>query len=249
MPDTDNAIFFKQVGEGRPLLLIHGLLVSGAMFDPLLPLLEAQYRLIVPDLRGHGRSQHLPPPYTAAQHAADLMRVLDDLSLTQADVLGYSQGGTVAQQLAHDYPHRVSRLILVCTYACNLLTWREKLEGRLMPPLVRLLGLRRLARLMANAADELNPEQAARLSTMIAANGKPQALAAVRALQTFDSRNWLGKIQCPTLVIAGSGDTAVPLHHAHMLHTGIPHAELRVIAGAKHTLLWTHTQQLAALLP
>lgn len=77
---------------------------------------------------------------------------------------------------------------------------------------------------------------------------KAQALEAIHALQTFDSRAWLGEIQCPTVVIAGSADTAVPIHHADMLRKGIANAELRVINGAKHTLLWTHPRQLVEII-
>lgn len=218
------------------------------MFDPLVPLLSSQRRLIVPDLRGHGRSQHLTPPYTPHQHALDLDRLLDELDVTQADVLGYSQGGTVAQQFTRNFPNRVNRLILVCTYAYNLLTWREKLEAWLMPYLVRLLGLRRVADFMANSASELTPDQAVQLHTMIAANGRRQALAAIHALQTFDSRGWLDEIQCPTVVIAGSEDTAVPMHHTHMLTNHIPNTELHMIDGAGHTLIWTHPQQLVGII-
>jgi 3-oxoadipate enol-lactonase len=66
-------------------------------------------------------------------------------------------------------------------------------------------------------------------------------VAAVEAMNAFDSRAWLQQITCPTLVIAGAEDTAVPLAHAQMLAQGIPGAELRVVDGAGHTLIWTHT--------
>jgi pimeloyl-ACP methyl ester carboxylesterase len=65
-------------------------------------------------------------------------------------------------------------------------------------------------------------------------------VAAVEAMNAFDSRPWLHQIRCPTLVIAGAEDTAVPLAHAHMLAQGIPGAQLRIVDGAGHFLLWTH---------
>jgi 3-oxoadipate enol-lactonase len=245
---TDRGVLsFRTAGEGRPLLLIHGLLVNGAMFDPIVPLLDPQRALIIPDLRGHGLSQALPPPYSVAQHAADLGRLLDELDVSRTDVLGYSQGGAVAQQFARDYPERVNDLFLVCTYACNRITRREKLEAGLMPWSIRLLGVRLVANLMANGATELSNEQAAHLGAMIAANGKAQALGAIDALRTFDSRAWLGDVRCPTRVIAGAADTAVPAHHAELLRRGIPTAELRIIEGAGHTLICTHPQQLVEI--
>jgi pimeloyl-ACP methyl ester carboxylesterase len=61
----------------------------------------------------------------------------------------------------------------------------------------------------------------------------------------FDSRRLLAEIGCPTLVIAGSNDDAVPIHHAKMLHDGIAGSQLIIIDGADHALLWTHPNELA----
>ncbi|MFF2029235.1 alpha/beta fold hydrolase [Arthrobacter sp. NPDC058192] len=62
-------LHFTERGTGGPLLLVHGLMVTGEMFEPVLERLSARHRLVIPDLRGHGRSRGLPPPYTAAVRA------------------------------------------------------------------------------------------------------------------------------------------------------------------------------------
>lgn len=238
-------LFVNQSGAGTSLLLIHGLMVSGAMYQPVLPPLAMHYRVIVPDLRGHGRSSALPGPYSVEQLARDLAQLLDDLQVDAAHVLGYSQGGAVAQQFAHDYPKRVRGLVLGCTYAYNMLSRRERLEGMLAPWFVRILGMRRLARLLfsgVGGGPRMAPETARWLEEILAANDTGRMVAAVEAMKAFDSRPWLHQITCPTLVIAGAEDTAVPLAHAHMLAHGIPGAQLRVIDGAGHTLIWTHTE-------
>jgi pimeloyl-ACP methyl ester carboxylesterase len=249
------SLFVQQSGSGTPLVLIHGLMVSGAMYQGVLPALAAHYHVIVPDLRGHGRSGALPGPYSVEQLARDLAQVLDDLRVDSAHVLGYSQGGAVAQQFARDYPSRVRGLVLACTYAYNMLSRRERVEGMLAPWFVRILGMRRLARLLfsgVGGGQRLPPETAHWLQGILAANDKTRMVAAVEAMTAFDSRPWLQEIACPTLVIAGAEDTAVPLTHAHMLAQGIPGAQLRVV-GAGHTLLWTHTdsflQAVEAFLP
>src|SRR5581483_6579866 len=139
-------LHYAERGSGPPLLLVHGLMVTGEMFEPILAPLAARHRVVVPDLRGHGRSRALGPPCTVVQLAADLARLLDQLGIASAAVLGYSQGGTVAQQLALDHPERCGRLILACTYAFNMATRRERLEGHLTPLLLRVLGMRRFAR-------------------------------------------------------------------------------------------------------
>ncbi len=110
--------------------------------------LANRYRLVIPDLRGCGRSRDLPPPYSVKQQAADLSKLLDHLSIASTDALGYSQDGSVVQQLALDYPKKVNRLILANTYAYNMASFREKLEGNLVPILFRLLGTPLFAKLI-----------------------------------------------------------------------------------------------------
>jgi 3-oxoadipate enol-lactonase len=95
-------------------------MITGEMFEPVLAQLARRQRVIVPDLRGHGRSRGLPPPYSVPQLAADLVGLLDQLGIGATDVLGYSQGGAVAQQLVLDHPQRCARLVLACTYAFNM---------------------------------------------------------------------------------------------------------------------------------
>lgn len=230
-------------GAGTPLLLIHGLMVSGAMYEPVSPALAKHHHLIVPDLRGHGRSSALPGPYCVEQLAHDLVQLLDDLKIDAVNVLGYSQGGAVAQQFAHDYPKRVHGLVLACTFAYNMLSRREQLEGMLSPWLVRILGVRRMGRLAIDhgGGQRIPPETADWLEEIIAANDKVRMIAAVEAMKAFDSRSWLHQITSPTLVIAGRQDEAVPLAHAQMLAEGIPGAQLHVVNGAGHFLIFTHT--------
>jgi pimeloyl-ACP methyl ester carboxylesterase len=246
---TGIAVFVRQAGAGRPLVLLHGLLVSGEMFDPLVGAWSARHRLIVPDLRGHGRSAHLPGPYTVGQQAADVADLLGRMNVPRADVLGYSQGGTVAQQFARDHPDRVGRLVLACTYSYNLLSRRERLEGLLSSWLLATLGPAAMTGLIARGVGgpALSATQTAALRRMLAANDRRRAVAAHRAMLAFDSRGWLTEITAPTLVICGSADRAVPGWHAEMLARGIPHAELRTIDGAGHLLAWTHTAQLVEI--
>jgi pimeloyl-ACP methyl ester carboxylesterase len=85
------------------------------------------------------------------------------------------------------------------------------------------------------------PESARWLEEIIASNDTARMVAAVKAMNAFDGRSWLHEIRCPTLVIAGAEDEAVPFAHAQMLAQGIPAAQLRMIDGAGHFLIFTHT--------
>jgi 3-oxoadipate enol-lactonase len=237
-------VYFTERGSGPPLLLVHGLMVTGEMFEPVTGQLATRHRVIVPDLRGHGRSRGLPPPYTAAQLAADLSRLLDHLGIDSTAVLGYSQGGAIAQQLALDHPKRCDRLVLACTYAFNMATPREWLEGHLTPLLLRVLGTRGLAKLVVSQATrQLGKERAEWLTGLMADQDRRLMWAAWRETMAFDSRRRLAEIACPTLVVAASDDRAVPSHHAKMLHDGIPGSQVVIIDGADHTLIWTHPDE------
>lgn len=242
--ETSELLYFTERGSGRPLLLVHGLMMTGDMFEPVIGHFATRHRVIVPDLRGHGRSRGLPPPYTVEQLASDLSRLLDHLGIDATAVLGYSQGGAIAQQLVLDHPTRCDRLVLGCTYAFNMATTREWLEGHLMPPLVRILGMRRLANLgISQSMLRLDKERANWLAGLMADQDLTLMLTALKETLAFDSRKRLAEIRCPTLVIAGSNDQGVPIHHAKMLHEGIAGSQLVIIDGADHALIWTHTDK------
>jgi 3-oxoadipate enol-lactonase len=237
-------LHFTERGSGPPLLLVHGLMVDGRMFDPVVEHFAARHRVIIPDLRGHGRSRDLPPPYMARQLASDLSFLLDHLGIASAAVLGYSQGGAIAQQLVLDHSGQCERIVLACTYAFNMATTRERIEGHLAPLLMRLLGLRRLASLViSQSALQLDEEHARWFAGLIADQNLRLMLAAWKETMAFDSRKRLAEIRCPALVIAGSNDRGVPIHHAKMLHEGIPGSRLVIIEGADHSLIWTHTDE------
>src|SRR5262249_14970337 len=111
----------------------------------------------------HGRSRGLALPYTAAQLASDLSRLLDHLGIDSTAVLGYSHGGAIAQQLVLDHPTRCNRLVLACTYAFNMATFRERLEGHLLPLFLDVVGMRRFAKfVVSKGLKQLGKERADR---------------------------------------------------------------------------------------
>lgn len=241
---SSELLYFTERGSGPPLLLVHGLMVTGEMFEPVIGHFATRHRVIVPDLRGHGRSRGLPPPYTATQLASDLARLLDHLGIDTTAVLGYSQGGVIAQQLALDHPGRCNRLVLACTFAFNMVTLSERLEGHLTPLLIQVLGLRRLAKLsVSQGLKQLDRKQGDWLAGLIEDQDPKLMVSAWRETMAFDSRRRLVEIRCPTLIIAGSNDQAVPIHHANMLHNGIPGSRLVIIDGADHALIFTHSDE------
>jgi 3-oxoadipate enol-lactonase len=166
--------------------------------------------------------------------------------------MGYSHGGTVAQQLARDATHLVRSLALVASYAYNVATRRERIEGWLAPHMVRLLGMRRLAALVirhgTGGGPPLAPDRITWLRDMLAGNHTATMALAAAELSRFDSRPWLNQLRLPTLVVSGGLDKAIPAHHAAMLAHCIPAARASTIAEAGHTMIWTHRDRLAQIL-
>src|SRR5579864_3541715 len=105
-------LYYEIHGAGRPLVLLHGGLGSGEMFDPILPQLAEHHQVIAPDLQGHGRTADIDRPIDIRFMADDIGALIDHLGLQKPDVVGYSLGGGVAFQTAVRHPDRVRRLVM-----------------------------------------------------------------------------------------------------------------------------------------
>ncbi len=241
---SSEPLYFNERGSGPPLLLVHGLMATGEMFEPITGQLASRHHLIIPDLRGHGQSRKLPPPYTPIQMASDLARLLDHLGIESASVLGDSMGGAIAQQFVLDYPKRCDRLVLASTYTYNFETFGEQFVGLLLPFVVRILGLRRFGKLVTTrGTKQLSKERSDWLAGLIAGQDLKLMLSALReTVIKFDSRQRLAEIKCPTLIVAGSIDYG-DIRQAKMLNDGIACSKLIIMDNADHALLWGHTDE------
>ncbi len=250
--ELPDALRVRDTGEGEPLLLLHGLGMSGEAFQFLSPRLAKRFRLIVPDLRGHGESAHLPGPYTTEALTADLAPMLDALGVESVHILGHSHGGAVAQAFAHAYPERVRSLVLVSTYAVQRVTWWQRVLGGVTPAVVSLLGTRPMAWIVrwlrpAGGGPNLDARAAALSASMLAANDCRCLGDAVHWSRQFDSRAWLDRLQIPTLVVAGDADCVIVPQQAEHLARGIPGARLKMLTRAGHALPLSHPVELAQL--
>ena len=222
------------------------------MFDPLVARLEHSYRMLVPDLAGHGESRGVRGPYRARDLAADVVDVMNAADVGRAAVLGYSQGGPVALQTAHDWPERIDRLIMACSYAHNTDTALERLQGYILSGLLATLGPDRALDLLikpgVGGGDPLRGENFEFFRDVIRGNTRRAAIASAKLMRTYDGRALLPAIKAPTLIICGADDKAVPPHHARMLAEGIPDARVETLAGGGHLLIYTHGDEFESLL-
>ena len=229
-------LFYECVGSGPPLLLIHGLGSSGEDWAFQRDAFAQRHTLILVDLRGSGRSAKPAGPYAIAQFAADLLALLDALDVPHTDVLGFSLGGSVALEMALAQPQRVRRLVLcnaLADYRTN--TWRKWLEAHAQLTLVRLLGVRGTARLVARRMFP-RAEQAAmrqRVIDVVGANPKAAYVATINALIGWSALERLPQVRSATLLVAAEHDYT-PLAQRHAEAMRLPRAEVRVIAGSRH---------------
>jgi 3-oxoadipate enol-lactonase len=104
---------YEDHGSGEPLVLLHGLCGSSAYWDKIIPSLSQHYRVIAPDLRGHGQSGVSDEPYSMELMAHDIAELLEKLQLPQAVLFGHSLGGYVTLAFAEQYPEKLHAFSLV----------------------------------------------------------------------------------------------------------------------------------------
>jgi pimeloyl-ACP methyl ester carboxylesterase len=230
-------IAYERVGEGPPLVFVHGAGEDGRVWQPQLAALADEFTVVAWDEPGAGRSSDVPAEFGLAEYADCLVALIEALALGPAHVAGLSWGGTVVQELYRHHPEFVVTLILVDTYA----GWKGSLpEEELW---ARVDGVQQM---LAAPADEFDPtlrglfggeppgEVLALLGEM-AADVRPHSMqSALRVMAEADQRDLLPRIAVPALLIWGELDARSPLSVACQFERAIPDAKLVVIPGAGH---------------
>lgn len=224
-----------------PIVFVHGHPISGGMWKHTARSLSDRYRCIVPDLRGHGRSdapsEEETHRITMATLADDLIEVLEALGEDRPAVfVGLSMGGIILFELFRRHPDRIAALIL-----CNTRPNAESEEGRRnREERARLAiadGVRPIADAMIASvvADTADPRIRAEVHRLMCETSPTGVAAGARALASRpDSWPTLPSIDVPTLVVAGERDSITPLPLMMEIHHAIPGSRLVSIAGSGH---------------
>jgi poly(3-hydroxyoctanoate) depolymerase len=229
------------MGTGEPLLLLMGLGGNCDMWEPLLPHLETR-KVIAFDAPGPGRSSTPAWPVSVPSLADLAATVLAHHNVTAADVLGYSYGGAVAQQLAVRHPSLVRRLVLAATtMGAGSAPGNPEAAKELASPLRYYLP-ELFERTAATVYGGRVGRDAALRAEMAKSRSEHPPSAYGYALQLMAGWGWTSRpfaerINQPTLIVSGDEDPLVPVENARELNEAIPHSELRLIPGGGHLLL------------
>lgn len=253
------------LGDGSPLVFVHGLSGSWQNWLEQLPAFAADHRVVAMDLPGFGHSPMPREPISIAGYARLLDGLLGELGLATGAVVGNSMGGFVAAELAIAFPERVSSLVLVS--AAGISTHADPRTGRALP------ALRRVDRVTAMMAASLaarsdaatrrprlrrgllslvarHPAQlpAALAAEQLRGAGKPGFLPALEALHGYEIRRRLPRIACPTLIVWGENDMLIGARDAAVFEELIPDSRLVVFADTGHVAMLERPDAFNALL-
>lgn len=236
-------LHYTDVGSGpRTVVFGHGLLWSGAMFDPQVDALRGRFRCITVDWRGQGRSAVADTGYDMDTLTEDLVALIDHLGIAPVDYVGLSMGGFIGMRLAARHPDLVRSLALLETSAepepaQNVPAYRR------LAQVVRFVGPRPVAgRVMAIMFGQTfltDPSRAAERDEWRRRLNAVDRVGAVRATHGVIERagiaDELARITAPTLVLVGDEDVATVPDKARRIQAGIVGSQLVIVPGAGHT--------------
>ncbi len=196
-------LYYESHGTGRPLILLHGGLGSGEMFEPILPTLSERHRVIVVDLQGHGRTADIDRPIDIRPMADDIAALIDHVGLEKPDLVGYSLGGGVAFFTAVKYPQKVGKLVMASANIRRDAIPAEMLaqQAQVSSAAVEFMKDTPMYQLYQRVAPR--PEDFGRLLDKI---GESMS-------KDFDHSEEMRGLQVPTMLVCADADMAPPSHY------------------------------------
>jgi pimeloyl-ACP methyl ester carboxylesterase len=260
------SVTYRTAGSGPVLLLLHGITNSSETWEPAAEALADRFRIIAPDLLGHGHSATPRGDYSLGAHASGVRDLLSALDCDRVTVVGHSLGGGIAMQFAYQFPERCERLVLVSSGGLgkevHMLLRAAALPGAdWVLPLLTSRGARglgsgikatlRLGRIAPSADVEVLASGFGSLDT---AGSRQAFLHTVRSV--IDTRGQRVSAQdrlhlaavLPTLIVWGEQDSIIPVAHGIAAHEAMPGSRLELFAKAGHMPHHQDPERFAAVL-
>jgi 3-oxoadipate enol-lactonase len=239
----DAEIHYWIAGSGPDVILLHPFPANHEFWLPMAETLASRYRLIIPDLRGHGESEVGEGPALMEKHAADLVHVIDDAKVGRAAFIGVSIGGYILFEFWRKHRLRVAALGL-----CNTKAPADNAEARAGRLQAANDVLKRgtetflqsmVARLLGKTTRETRPDLVDGALHMMR-QMSPEDIAQVQRgmAERSDSVETLKTINLPTLLITGDEDISTGINEAELMHRHISGSQLHVIPKAGHYSPW-----------
>lgn len=233
------SIGYDEYGSGMPLVLVHGHPFNRSMWNKQVEAFSANYRVIVPDLRGYGETTVVPGKTTMEEMARDLAALLDALAIDRVILGGLSMGGQIVFEFYHQFPERVSALLLADTQPQaeteqGRIT-RYATAQRIIDQGMHILAEELLPKLLSPKTFAEHSDVVDKVRQMIVRTKPEGAAAALRGrAERRDYTPLLQKIAVPTLIVVGSEDEYTPVSDAELMHRGIAGSQLAVFTGIGH---------------
>jgi len=259
-------VSYRMAGEGPTILLIHGIAGSSTTWRAVMPALAEHYRVIAPDLLGHGQSAKPRGDYSLGAYASGIRDLLAVLGEERVTLVGHSLGGGVAMQFAYQFPEWAERLVLVASGGLGkevspllravTLPGAEYVLPLLLHRRIRELGEwpGAIARRVGWRPSDTVAEVWRSYSSLTDRHGQMAFIHTVRSVidvagqrVTAHDRLYLAAA-LPTLIIWGDHDRVIPVAHAYQTAEAMPGARLEILEGAGHFLPWRDADRVLAVL-
>lgn len=242
---------YRLAGDGPAVLLIHGMAGSSRTWRTIMPELVGRYRVLAPDLLGHGQSAKPMGDYSLGGFASGLRDLLETLDIDNVTVVGQSLGGGVAMQLGYQYPELVGRMVLVGSGGLGReVSWM--LRALTLPGAEYLMPLLfpSFARDAGNAVSGFVGQRGWRapnvsemweaFASLCEVENRHAFVKTLRAVidtggQSVSARDRLYLTEgLPSLIVWGDSDPIIPVEHAHAAHEAMPGSRLEIFEGVGH---------------
>jgi len=249
----DAEIAYWALGDGAPIVLLHPFPANHEFWQPVAQTLATRYRVILPDLRGHGESEVGEGPANMAKHAADISRVMDDADIGRAPLIGVSIGGYALFELWRKNRGRIAALGL-----CNTKAPADNAEARAGRLQAANDVLERgtepffesmIPRLLGKTTRETRPDLVDGALRMMRQMSPADVAQVQRGMvERPDSVETLKTINVPTLLVTGDEDSLTGVNEAELMRQHIAGSQLKVIPKAGHYSPWERSDAASILL-